>query len=312
VAFRCADQAGAPGTAHLTDALWVAPPPGEMIVFDAVGTGGRDLFLLRLSDLSVTCIAATRDYEVMPSFAPDGKSLVYAAGVPGDRADHIFVCLLDGTGIKQLTKAHANDSWPRVSPDGTLVVFARDKTYNWGGLAAHWHAGGVICVVGVDGQNEHQITPDDTFAFGPWFLPNGKSVGYWTPSGMFSVPVDGSAAPTRLNGFAGAFGAIPCRDGSIFVYTRGKYENDQELWIANFDGTGERQVTSRKAAYRFPLLSRDNDVLYFQLGEWPDGPTGLPTRSLWRMNLNGTGLEKVAGSDLFDQPLTWKAKGGSG
>jgi Tol biopolymer transport system component len=279
---------------------------GDMIVFNAVGTGGRDLYLLRVSDSSVTCVAATPEYEVMPSFSPDGKSLVCAAGIPGDRADHIFVRHLDGTGMRQLTRADANDSSPSVSPDGALVVFDRDKTYNWGGLGANWSGGGVICVVGMDGRNERQLSPDDTYAYRPWFLPDGQSVAYWTLSGAFSVPVDGSAAPTALSVLPGANGAIPSRDGSILVFTRGKYEGDQELWIANSDGTGERRITSRKAAYSFPLLSRENDVLYFLLGEWPDGPTGMPTHSMWRMNLYGTGLEKVAASQLFDQPLIWK------
>ncbi len=281
---------------------------GDAIVFNGVGTGGRDLYLLRISDSSVTCVAATPEYEVMPSFSPDGKSIVYAAGVPGDRADHIFVRHLDGTGMKQLTKADANDSSPRVSPDGALVTFDRDKTYNWGGLAANWNPGGVICVVGIDGRNERQISPDDTFAYSPWFLPDGKSVAYWTQSGMFSVPVNGSAAPTRLGGLAGASGVVPSRDGTLFVYTRGQYEGDQELWTANSDGTGERRIISIKGAYYLPLLSRDNKLLYFLLAEWPDGPTGTPMRSLWRMNLDGTGRQEVAGSELFAQPLNWRPR----
>jgi hypothetical protein len=27
---------------------------------------------------------------------------------------------------------------------------------------------------------------------------------------------------------------------------------------------------------------------------------------MWRINLDGTGLQKLAGSQLFDQPLNWK------
>jgi Tol biopolymer transport system component len=280
---------------------------GDSIVFNAVGTGGRDLYLLRLNDSSVTSVADTVDYEVTPAFSPGAESIVYAAGVPGDRADHIFVRRLDGTAARQLTRADANDSSPRVSADGSLVVFKRDKTYNWGGLAANWDRVGVICVVGIDGRNERQLTPDDTMAYEPWFLPDANSVAYSTYSGnCFSVPADGSALPRTLAALPGANAVISSRDGTIIVYIRGRYEGDQELWIASSDGTDERRITPTKAAYYFPVLPPDAKTLYFLLGEWPDGPTGTPTHSLWRIDVDGMNVRNVASSRLFDHPLNWK------
>jgi Tol biopolymer transport system component len=279
---------------------------GDAVVFNGAGTGERDLYLLRLSDLYVTRVADTSEYEVAPSFSPDGKSIVYAAGVPGDRADHIFVRSLDGAAAKQLTRADANDSSPRVSPDGSLVAFARDKTYAWGGLGSNWSDGGVICVITMDGRNERQITPDDAFAYAPWFLPDGESLAYWTESGIFSVPTDGSAPPRKLMELRGTNVVAPSRDGKFVAYKRGRYEGDQELLIANSDGSGERPITPTKAAYYRPVFSPDGDQMYFLLAEWPDGPTGTPRHSLWRINIDGTNLRKVASSQLFEEPLKWK------
>jgi TolB protein len=279
---------------------------GDALVFNATGTGGRDLYVLRLSDLSVTRIAETLEYEVSPSFSPDATSVVYAAGVAGDRADHIFIRRLDGTDIRQLTSADANDSSPHVSPDGSLVVFDRDKTYNWGGLAANWDRGGVICVVGVDGRNERQITADDTFGYEPWFLPDGKSVAYLTPSGVFSVPIDGSAHPGRLIDLTGANAVASSRDGKIFAYTRGQFSGDQEIFIANSGGSGERRITPTNAGYYHPVFSGDGNRLYFFQEEWPDGPTGTPRFSIWQIDVDGTNLRIVATRQLFDQPLNWK------
>ena len=98
-------------------------PAGDAIAFNAVGVGGRDLFLLDLKTRRVTRIAATPEYEVDPDFAPDGKWIVYAAGKPGDRADHLFLRSLDGKTVKQLTNADANDAEPAFSRDGALVTF---------------------------------------------------------------------------------------------------------------------------------------------------------------------------------------------
>ena len=113
---------------------------GDAIVFNAVGKGGRDLYLLDMATRQVTRIAARPDYEVDPALSPDGKTVVYAAGRPGDRADHFFLRSLDGKTVKQLTAEDANDASPTFSPDGSLIAFTRDKTYNWGGLE-YWPEG---------------------------------------------------------------------------------------------------------------------------------------------------------------------------
>jgi TolB protein len=101
---------------------------GKTLVFSAAGEGGSDLYLLDLETLRVKRIAETTDYETDPKFSPDGKSIVYAAGKPGDRADHVFVRSLDGGSVKQLTAGDLNDSSPTFSPDGSLIAFLRDKT----------------------------------------------------------------------------------------------------------------------------------------------------------------------------------------
>ena len=112
-------------------------------MFNAVGDGaGATCTGSIWQRCRVTRIAATPDYEVAPDTSPDGKSVVFAAGKPGDRADHIFLRSLDGRMVNQLTGRTRTTRPPPFSPDGSLIVFTRDKTYNWGGLASNWDAGG--------------------------------------------------------------------------------------------------------------------------------------------------------------------------
>jgi Tol biopolymer transport system component len=66
------------------DVSFAISPKSDAVVFNAVGDGGRDLYRLDLGTYGVTRIAATPDYEVDPELSPDGKSVVYAAGKPGD------------------------------------------------------------------------------------------------------------------------------------------------------------------------------------------------------------------------------------
>lgn len=281
-------------------------PTDDAIVFNATGAGGRDLFLLRLDDLRVTRIAETPEYEVWPSFSADGKTLVYAAGVPGDRADHIFTRRVDGGPAKQLTRADANDSSPRFSPDGSMIVFARDKTYNWGGLAANWEPGGVICLIRSDGTNERQLTADDSHAFEPRFTADGKSVVFSTRNGLASVPIDGSAPPKPI---PGPPGAVPSADAKLLVYSRGQYSPDLKVYVANSDGSSKRPLTPSVGGCYRPLFNRAGNRLFFLREEWPDGPTGTPKFSVWEVAIDGTAPRQLTDCTLFDDPLAWQPKG---
>jgi Tol biopolymer transport system component len=276
----------------------------DTILFNAAGTGGRDLYVLHLTDLKVTRIADTPDYEVAASFSPDGRSIVYAAGVPGDRADHIFTIGIDGSSKTQLTDIDANDTSPRFSPDGKMIVFARDKTYNWGGLAANWEPGGVICVIGADGTGVQQLTSDEVFAFAPTFSQDGKSVIYFAVDGCYTVALDGSETPKQIGPMASYANLSP--DGKQFVYANGKYSPDYELFIANLDGSGKSQITASDHGCFHPVFAHSGDRVYFLMEEWPQGPAGEPKSSIWSVKTDGTQQRKITDLSLFDAPNNWK------
>ena len=281
-------------------------PADDTILFNAAGTGGRDLYLLRLTDLTVTRIADTLEYEVSPSFSPDGQRIVYAAGVPGDRADHIFTIGIDGSSKRQLTDIDANDTSPRFSPDGKMIVFARDKTYNWGGLAANWEPGGVICLIHTAGTGERQLTSNEIFAFAPAFSQDGKSVIYFTVDGCFSLALDRSEPPQRIGPLVSYANLSP--DGKRFVYANGKYSPDYELFIANLDGTGKSQITASDHGCFHPVFTHSGDGIYFLIEEWPQGPSGEPKSSIWTVKTDGTQQKQITDLSLFDAPHSWKPK----
>lgn len=284
------------------DTTIAVSPKDDAILFNAVGTGGRDLYLLSFSDLKVTRIAETSDYETTPSFSPDGLRIVYAAGVVGDRADHIYTMRIDGSEKKQLTDIDANDTSPQFSPDGKTIVFARDKTYIWGGLAANWEPGGVICRIDDDGTNLRQLTSDEDFAFDPHFSADGTRVVYSTANGRLSIPVDGSTAPHLL---PGPSGAASSRDEKFIAFSKGKFSVERKIVTADADASHERELTPKMSCYR-PMFTHAGDRLLFLCEDWPDGPTGVPTFSLWEIDIDGTTVRELADRGLFDAPLQWK------
>lgn len=280
-----------------------ASPTEDLLVFNATGAGGRDLYLLRLEDSRVTRIAETPEYEVCPSFSADGKFVVYAAGVPGDRADHLFKRAVAGGTVEQLTRGDVNDSSPRFSPDGSLIVFARDKSYAWGGLAANWDVGGVICLVRSDGSGEKQLTGDESFAYEPRFSADGKSVVYATPAGRASVSIDGASPATTL---PGPSVAVPSPDATRLAYARGQYSPDLKIYISDEKGASERLLTPGLGGSYHPVFSHDGERLYFQREEWPDGPSGESKFAVWEVTIDGATTRCIADSQLFDAPLEWK------
>jgi Tol biopolymer transport system component len=293
------------------DIIFVVSPRGDAIVFNALGDGGRDLYRLDLATLRVNRIAATPDYEVDPDISADGKSVVYAAGKPGDRADHIFLRSLGGNAVRQLTAEDANDADPAFSPDGSLIVFARDKTYNWGGLASNWNWGGVLCVIKADGTGLRQITRDGSIAARPRFSPDGKTILFCSVGGLYTVAADGSrpASPLGLDGRD----AVYSPDGRTIAFSMGQYAPDQRIYVMGVDGTGLRRLPHPATGPHAPpgggcsrhRFTPDGKRILFFLESWPDGATGHAKESLWEMDIEGGHPREVAGYTLFDDPLHW-------
>jgi Tol biopolymer transport system component len=250
-----------------------------------------------LTSRKVTRLTDSPDYEVCPAYSPDGKQVVYCAGVPGDRADHVFVHSLIDNSTRQLTTADANDGMPVFSPDGSQIAFARDKTHVWGGLAANWDGSGVICIVNSDGTNERELTGDDVLAYQPQFSPDGKFVSYSTINGRFSIPVDGSGPATPLPGPAEAYTSA---DGKHLAYTRGRYESDAMLYVSDSDGTNERQLT--QGGYH-AVFGRKNDRFYMLKSTWPDGLTGYPVFRIEEVLISDGTRRAVTDWEFLNAPL---------
>jgi Tol biopolymer transport system component len=296
------------------DVTFRISPQGDRLAFNAIGDGGRDIYVLDLGTLAVKAIATTPDYEVDPSFSPDGKSVVYAAGKPGDRADHLFVRSLARNDVKQLTAEDANDSSPEFSPDGSQIVFTRDLTYNWGGLAANWGGDEVVCVVNADGSGFRQVTKRDYFAYNPHYSADGKTILFTGSEGLYTIPADGSQAPTWLNSRP-AHDAVYSPDGQTIALVLGQFASDQEIYLCRSDGLGVKQLTrigkrqrsSEGAGCTRPAFTPDGKRILFFLELWPDGLTGHAKENLWEIAIDGSAPRKIANYSLFDDPLHWRA-----
>lgn len=217
---------------------------GKRLVFNAIGNGGRDLFILSLDNLKVTQVTDTPDYETNPSFSPDGRAIVYSAGRPGTRADHLFIRNLDTNQVQQLTSDDdANDCWPTFTPDGSRIVFTRDTDYNWGGLASSWGGGGSVWSIKRDGSGLRRILPPTIYAYSPRLTPDGKTL-FWRDGGKFwTASSNGYGTPQQIG--SDVWDATLAPDGDRIVFRRG--ESSINMGVYLMPATGEKSLLVTKA-----------------------------------------------------------------
>jgi len=286
---------------------------GDRIVFTAQGKGGRDLYLLDLRSKRVTCIAQTPAYEGTPSFSSDDKSVLYVAGFPGDRADHIFVRALDGSKVQQITNDDYNDFTPAFSFDDSLIVFARNHKYRWGGLASSWGGDAQIYLVKSAGTQPRRMTnaADVLNALNPKFTSDAKSI-IFTAGSLFLMDIDKQQSLARLRvllkgrGLSDEFSISP--NGRHIVMS-----SMDGILLANMDGSGLTQIVgSKDLAAINPVFSDDGKHLFFlshhgepiKINATTRTPVGL---GLWQMDIDGKNLRRIADHLIFDNPLGWKS-----
>lgn len=240
---------------------------GDQMVFNGAGQGGRDLYLLDLKTWHVTRVARTAKYEVDPVFSPNGKALVYAAGTPGDRADHLFVRSLNPPGAppRQLTAGDVSDASPSFSPNGSRIVFARAQRYLFGGLMHGVWEDWSTWSLKLDGTDlRREIGGGRTFGHPPRSLAHGAFVFAPLP------PSFAAAAHARVKQTLARMPDVYFKD-----------------WIQ-------------------PMALPGTHRILFLVEVWPEGSSGHPQEELWQVEKTGPGSpRRLAGSRLFDDPLGW-------
>jgi TolB protein len=142
------------------------------IVFSAHpnGIGAAQLFRVGLTGEGLAQITTGELPATSPSFAPDGKRVVFVRLGSG-----IFSVNLDGTGLRRLTSG-SRDSYPAWSPDGKRIAFLRPHRAEWR-----------LSVMSASGRGERRL-PEAPPAGRPTWTADGK--GIFVPAAGDLVRVD--------------------------------------------------------------------------------------------------------------------------
>ncbi len=186
-------------------------PDGKSLAFVSTFSDNADICLLPFRpDKTVSMTEAenlTRHLggDFRPAFSPDGRKLAFSSdrdspvtrrGRAGVRSGDIYVLDLAERRLQRLTDAPGWDGSPAWSGDGKTIAF-----YSQRGLTPTPHNQSArIWAMNADGSNQRVVTPDETLAISPEFLPGGRIVySRKTKEGLWQiVSVDAEGANERI------------------------------------------------------------------------------------------------------------------
>ena len=187
----------------------------------------------------------------------------------------IWTVTTDGA-LKKLTSnkdySYANATF---SPDGNWI-FAVRSTPTDAVIAKKMDNGGPVDIVllPANGGQEVNLTKDwDYLPQGPWWYPDGKHIYFTggvggtthlfrvTPTGTVEQVTKGERRISAIN---------YNRDFTRMTYQVGSFEAPSEIWIANVDGSGEKQLTHVGDAFTKEItLSKSERVNFKSLDGTP-------------------------------------------
>lgn len=218
-------------------------------------------------------------------FTKDGQHIIYASTFEGgdacpplpDRSKYgnkyiwpiyasfdIYMSDLNGKIVKKLTNTKGYDAEATLSPDGKKMLFTSMRN---GDLDLY--------VMDLKTEKVTQITNTPGYDGGAWFSADGKQI-IWRAS-------------------------RPKTEAEIKDYNELLAENlvaptQMEVFIANADGSGAKQITHYGQANWAPNFLADGRIIFCSNQEYK---RGFPF-NMYLLNADGTGLEKISHDNSFD------------
>jgi eukaryotic-like serine/threonine-protein kinase len=218
--------------------------------------------------------------EMNPDISPDGRQVLYAAGVSG--GFDIFVLRVGGGRAINLTAGSpGNDSQGAFSPDGERIAFRSERD------------GGGIFVMGATGESVRRVTSS---GFDPRWSPDGKVLTYATEAvgdpysrgvraELWTADVASGASTRVWTGDAAQPSWSP--DGTRIAFWANA-SGQRDIWTIARAGGTPIAVTHDAATDWAPEWSPDGRWLYFVSDR-----SGSP--NLWRVPIDqATGVASGA------------------
>jgi eukaryotic-like serine/threonine-protein kinase len=224
------------------------------------------------------------------SWAPDGKHIAYAAVNAGESTSRIFEVDLETNLEKPLTSQKWNHGIGSVTwlPDSSGILFGAATTsmstaiwrlsYPGGELQRITNDANKYFGLSVAGDSNTLVTIQATDYMDLWIAPD----------------VDASHARRIMPGrHDGRYGFAWTPDRRI-VYTR-ETNGNSDIWIANADGTNQKQLTTDSHQDISPTVTSDGRYIVFQSNR-------AGADHIWRMDIDGGNQKQLTFGPVEREP----------
>jgi tricorn protease-like protein len=166
------------------DAEATLSPQGDKIVFTSLRNGDLDLYTMNTDGSDIRQVTHELGYDGGAFFSPDGRKLIFRASRPKTQEEvktymdligqglvmptnmELFMCNVDGSELRQITRLGGANWAPYFSADGKKIIFSSNHV-NKG-----YHFNLWMC--NLDGTGLEQVTFDPVFDAFPVFSRDGK------------------------------------------------------------------------------------------------------------------------------------------
>jgi Tol biopolymer transport system component len=241
------------------DPAW--SPDGTHITYEASKGGDVRLWIMDADGAHKHRVTSGRPntFDLLPVYTPDGQRLVFERfrhlppSLGGFWQATIQSIAVDGTDRRGLTTTkpplEVFDFDPSVSPDGKTILFSRSNRNIDGTIRQ-------LFEMGIDGSNQHAVTPPELEAWFPDWSPDGGRIVFTDNSDRVShsgyvMSAHGSNI-TRLVGepFPYSDGQLQYSpDGTQIVFASDRGSScckdlffHVQMFLMNADGTGQTAV----------------------------------------------------------------------
>jgi len=256
-------------------------PDGKKFVFVRIDAGKEARLVIANADGSGEQNLIVRDNQKetlgTPAWSPDGKRIAYTTLNYETNEQSVYEALIsDGSG-GPLT----DQSWFRIgglewTADGNnlLMLATPDQRLSHHQIweLSYAERAARPLTNDLDDYNSLSLTPDSKT------LAVVKTV---TQTTIWAAPLSDLSRPQQITSGSTRSDDVPAfsPDGRI-AYTSNVSGNN-DIWISNNDGSGQKQLTSESRVNVYPTFSPDGRSIVFMSDR-----TGLP--HLWTMNPDGT------------------------
>lgn len=184
----------------------------------------------------------------LPSWSPDGKSIVYSSRRDGDT--EIYLADADGKNARRLTNARGIDTSPVFNPaTGRRIAFVSSR-----------NGTPQIFTMSSDGTDVQQVT-DEGGAQNPAYSPDGKMIAFaWQKpgSGGFDIFLYDTATQrfTQLTNSAGNNERPSWAPDGKHIAFQSNRSGTTQIYAMTVDGKKVRQLTNTRGINEGPTWSR--------------------------------------------------------